>query len=132
MAILHVKSPNGTTHTLDLETMNITHQYPTFDDPLAWGWCNLPNGLLFQFGTSQWQQWLPNYVGEIDVYGSYNLLFDETYRVMGVCTIGERDAGAIWITHYRSNYNGYIGKIYSATTFTSCSFNHILIGKPAS
>ena len=55
MAILHVKTPNGTTKTVDLETMNITSSLQQN------GWCKLPNGLIIQWGRltnqsspSQW------------------------------------------------------------------------------
>ena len=44
MAILHVKTPNGTTKTVDLETMNITSSLQQN------GWCKLPNGLIIQWG----------------------------------------------------------------------------------
>ena len=43
MAILHVKTPNGTTKTVDLETMNITSSLQQN------GWCKLPNGLIIQW-----------------------------------------------------------------------------------
>lgn len=43
MAILHVKTPNGTTKTVDLETMNITSSLKQN------GWCKLPNGLIIQW-----------------------------------------------------------------------------------
>ena len=47
MAILHVKTPNGTTKTVDLETMNITSSLQQN------GWCKLPNGLIIQWGRNQ-------------------------------------------------------------------------------
>ena len=47
MAILHVKTPNGTTKTVDLETMNITSSLQQN------GWCKLPNGLIIQWSQPQ-------------------------------------------------------------------------------
>lgn len=43
MATLHCKSPNGTTQTIDLSTMNITGSLA------ASGWTKLPNGLIIQW-----------------------------------------------------------------------------------
>lgn len=43
MAILHVKTPNGTTKDVNLETMNIE------SDLQQNGWCKLPNGLIIQW-----------------------------------------------------------------------------------
>ena len=59
MAILHVKTPNGTTKTVDLETMNITSSLQQN------GWCKLPNGLIIQWfmlskdGTPSYTYTLP-------------------------------------------------------------------------
>ena len=133
MAVLHVKSPNGTTKSINLDTMNIEVKHASTDtttDPN--GYCLLPNGLLIQWLTSEWTQYLPGYVGEISISGSYSLSFSEDCGVIGVITIGERDSGALWITHYRSSSNGFVGNMYSATTFYKASFNHIVIGAPAS
>ena len=46
MAILHVKTPSGTTKTVDLETMNIESSLQQN------GWCKLPNGLIIQWQTA--------------------------------------------------------------------------------
>ena len=46
MAILHVKSPEGTTHTIDLATMNVE------GTPGA-GWTKFQNGLIIQWGVSR-------------------------------------------------------------------------------
>ena len=43
MAILHVKTPNGTTKDVNLETMNIESSLEQN------GWCKLPNGLIIQW-----------------------------------------------------------------------------------
>ena len=43
MAVLHVKSPNGTEHTIDLTTMNVR------GTPGA-GWTQFQNGLIIQWG----------------------------------------------------------------------------------
>ena len=56
MAILHVKTPNGTTKDVNLETMNIE------SDLQQNGWCKLPNGLIIQWtdvttGNGGWFDW---------------------------------------------------------------------------
>ena len=44
MATLHVKTPNGTTKSINLETMNITRS-----GKQTWGqWVKLPDGLILQ------------------------------------------------------------------------------------
>lgn len=46
MAILHVKSPDGTEHTIDLATMNI-EGHP------GYGWTKFQNGLILQWGFNR-------------------------------------------------------------------------------
>lgn len=55
MAILHVKTPNGTTKDVNLETMNIE------SDLQQNGWCKLPNGLIIQW-ISNWIKIAANFV----------------------------------------------------------------------
>lgn len=43
MAFLHVKSPNGTTKSINLETMNVTASFN------GSGWLKLPNGIIIQW-----------------------------------------------------------------------------------
>ena len=45
MAILHVKTPNGTTKNINLETMNIDYGVQP-----SVGWFKLPNGIIIQWG----------------------------------------------------------------------------------
>ena len=43
MAVLHVKSPNGTTYNMTIVTSGVTESLQPN------GWCKLPNGLLIQW-----------------------------------------------------------------------------------
>lgn len=43
MAYIYAKSPNGTTQSINIDTMNITSSLQQN------GWCKLPNGLIFQW-----------------------------------------------------------------------------------
>ena len=45
MAVLHVKTPNGTTKSINLETMNIDYGV----EPTS-SWFKLPNGIIIQWG----------------------------------------------------------------------------------
>ena len=56
MAILHVKSPNGTTYNMTIVTSGTTESLDTT------GWCRLPNGLIIQWtdvttGNGGWFDW---------------------------------------------------------------------------
>ena len=46
MAMLYVKTPNGTTKSIDLETMNIPGSHVETS-----GWYKFPNGIIYQWGT---------------------------------------------------------------------------------
>lgn len=45
MAVLHVKSPDGTSYNMTIVTSGVTE---SLHDQ---GWCKLPNGLIFQWGN---------------------------------------------------------------------------------
>ena len=51
MATLYVKAPNGTTKTINLNTMNILSSLPMGDDRWNPGWACLPNDLIFLWQT---------------------------------------------------------------------------------
>ena len=74
MAILHVKTPNGTTKTVDLETMNITSSLQQN------GWCKLPNGLIIQWGFT-----IKPITNQTWVNNPFPLAYTTTYSVVGIC-----------------------------------------------
>ena len=47
MAYIYAKSPNGTTQSINIDTMNITSSLQQN------GWCKLPNGLIFQWSRAK-------------------------------------------------------------------------------
>ena len=53
MAHLHVKTPNGTAYSIDLDTVTSQGSTPSTGENGENGWCKLPNGLIIQFGRSR-------------------------------------------------------------------------------
>ena len=69
MAVLHVKSPNGTSYSMTIVTSGTTESIQ------ANGWCKFPNGLMLQWGawdiattsgSSRW--WVPLPISVNTVY----------------------------------------------------------------
>ena len=85
-----------------------------------------------QWLTSEWEQYLPGYVGDINFYGSYPISMAHPYSAS--CIIGEKSAGGLVVTHYRIYESGedvnydFSGNLYSLSTFAMCSCIHIVIG----
>ena len=100
MAILHVKTPNGTTKTVDLETMNITSSLQQN------GWCKLPNGLIIQWlgrktttWTSEWSTVvLP--LANPNEYRSAIAVSSWRYHTISVTTVGNDNWSKINVSSY--------------------------------
>ena len=72
MATLYVKTPNGTTKSIDLDTMNVAFVYGSS------GYCKLPNALLFQ-----WQCWTTSRAWPIEFTVIWGVLSEIRLRGSG-------------------------------------------------
>lgn len=76
MAYIYAKSPNGTTQSINIDTMNITSSLQQN------GWCKLPNGLIFQ-----WQVHTEtNYIGKTWITVNWPLQNLQTKTVQITCS----------------------------------------------
>ena len=104
MAILHVKTPNGTTKDVNLETMNIE------SDLQQNGWCKLPNGLIIQWRQAdvhgQEEIYLPisftsdYYVG---LFASRQTGFNTATTISAQAADLEQSVSKMWCTAYNNN-----------------------------
>ncbi len=101
MAILHVKTPNGTTKTVDLETMNITSSLQQN------GWCKLPNGLIIQWISDRSKFLANSLIAVLDCVYSDNIPVLCQYFMSIVHQKYEKSDMKAGILGYKYDMNGY-------------------------
>lgn len=83
MAMLYVKTPNGTTKSINIETMNIVQGTTNPGDYANGAWYSFPSGMILQAGYFSFiadQLWHTNILPIDFKTGGYSIVASTTFR----------------------------------------------------
>ena len=100
MAVLHVKSPNGTGYAMTIVTSAIPSESIASN-----GWCTFPNGLMMQWGqtgaVTGWSTWI-----------TLPLRMTQYFCCVATGNVETEYGGGDHLTVYRAYHGGIVGRLF--------------------
>lgn len=100
MAVLHVKSPNGTSYAMTI----VTSASPS-ESIASNGWCTFPNGLMMQWGqtggVAGWNTWI-----------TLPLRMTQYFCCVATGNVEADYGGGDHLTVYRAFHGGIVGRLF--------------------